>query len=90
MLAWHVQRKCIPLAKTTKEERLLENISGAYSVKLTASEVKQIDSLDANIRLFNPKWMSGFGWNGMPYNNILTDVAPAAIGTAPPATKKTK
>ena len=26
ILAWHVQRKCIPLVKTTKDARLLENI----------------------------------------------------------------
>ena len=32
VLAWHVQRKCIPLCKTTKEARLIENISAAYEV----------------------------------------------------------
>ena len=66
ILAWHTQRKCIPLVKTTKEARLLENISSAYEVDLTAEEVKKIDDLDANIRLFNPKFME-FDWNGMPY-----------------------
>ena len=67
VLAWHIQRKCIPLAKTSKEERLAENISAAYSVKLSAQEVKQIDGLDSNVRLFNPKFMNALGWNGMPY-----------------------
>ena len=40
ILAWHIQRKCIPLVKTTKDARLLENISSAYEVKLTSAEVK--------------------------------------------------
>ena len=57
----------MPLAKTTKEARLLENISGAYEVNLTAEEVGKIDSLDANIRFFDPKFMEGFDMNRMPY-----------------------
>ena len=67
VLAWHIQRKCIPLVKTTKESRLLENISAAYEVNLTAEQVKKIDDLDAGIRLYNPKFIDGFGWNGMPF-----------------------
>ena len=67
VLAWHIQRKCIPLVKTTKESRLLENISAAYEVNLTPEEVKKIDDLDAGIRLYNPKFIDGFGWNGMPF-----------------------
>lgn len=66
-IAWHVQRGTIPLAKTAKEERLLENISAAYDVNLTEDEVKKIDALDNNVRLYNPKFISGFGWNGTPY-----------------------
>ena len=66
ILAWHVQRKCIPLVKTTKEARLLENISSAYEVDLTTEDVKKIDALDADIRLFNPKFMEN-DWFGMPY-----------------------
>jgi len=61
-----VQRKCIPLVKTTKEARLLENISSAYEVSLTPEEVKKIDDLDQDIRLFNPKFMEN-DWFGMPY-----------------------
>ena len=67
ILQWHIQRGCIPLAKTTKEERLLENISASYDVTLTPEEIKKIDDLDAGIRLYNPKYMSGFGWNNMPF-----------------------
>ena len=68
ILAWHVQRKCIPLAKTTKDERLLENISATYDVKLTSAEVKKIDDLDCWIRLFNPKFYNDpVGWHDMPY-----------------------
>ena len=67
ILAWHIQRKCIPLCKTTKEERLLENISASYDFKLTKEEVKKIDALDAGKRLFNPIYMKGFDWNNMPY-----------------------
>ena len=67
ILGWHVQRKCIPLAKTTKESRLLENISSTYSVKLSANEVKQIDALDSNIRIFNPKFYQGKEWSGIPF-----------------------
>ena len=57
ILAWHIQRKCIPLCKTTKEPRLLENISASYDVKLTKEDIKKIDDLDAGIRLFNPLYM---------------------------------
>ena len=69
VIAWHVQRKCIPLCKTKTEARLLENIEGSYDVALTEDEVKRIDDLDANIRLFNPKAFppGAFDWNGMPY-----------------------
>ena len=38
-IAWHVARGTIPLAKTTKEERLLENISASYDFTLTPEEV---------------------------------------------------
>ena len=67
VLAWHIQRKCIPLVKTTKESRLLENISASYEVQLTEEQVKKIDALDAGVRLYNPKFIDGFGWNGMPF-----------------------
>ena len=63
-----MQRKCIPLVKTTKDARLLENIAGAYEVSLTPAEIKKIDDLDCNIRLFNPKFYDDTShWNGMPY-----------------------
>ena len=68
ILQWHVQRGCIPLAKTTKEERLLENIAATYDVQLTPEEVKKIDEMDADIRLYNPKFMGEMAnWNSMPY-----------------------
>lgn len=52
LLAWNIQRGCIALAKTSKEHRLLENISSAYDVSLTKEEVKKIAELDAGIRFF--------------------------------------
>ena len=45
-IAWHVTRGTIPLAKTTKEERLLENIAASYDLTLTPEEMEKIDALD--------------------------------------------
>ena len=67
ILAWHIQRETIPLVKTTKAERLGENM-GAADVSLTADEVAAIDALDMGARLYNPKFLSmEYDWNYMPY-----------------------
>jgi len=57
ILAWHVKRNTIPLVKTTKVERLAENM--AYTtVELTDEDVTKIDSMDRGARLYNPKFLS--------------------------------
>lgn len=67
ILAWHIQRETIPLVKTTKAERLGENM-GAADVSLTADEIAAIDALDMGARLYNPKFLSmEYDWNYMPY-----------------------
>ena len=67
ILAWHVKRDTIPLVKTTKPERLGENM--AYTeVDLTDEDVAKIDALDRGARLYNPKFLSmEYDWNYMPY-----------------------
>jgi len=45
ILAWHVSRGIIIIPKTTKEERLPENIQ-VLDFKLTEEEVKRIETLD--------------------------------------------
>jgi diketogulonate reductase-like aldo/keto reductase len=63
-----VQRGTIPLVKTTKEERLTENIS-VYDFELTSEEMEKIDKLDMDCRLYNPKFIKDFDWNNMPFYN---------------------
>ena len=67
ILAWHVKRNTIPLVKTTKAERLGENM--AYSeVELTDDDVAKIDSMDRGARLYNPKFLDQtYDWNYFPY-----------------------
>lgn len=66
VIRWHLQRGTIPLVKTSREERLSENIS-VHNFKLNKSEMTRIDDLDAGIRFFNTKKFDGFGFNGIPY-----------------------
>ena len=67
ILAWHVQRNTIPLVKTTKAERLGENM-GYSEVHLTEEDVTKIDSLDRGARLYNPKFLDmKYDWNYFPY-----------------------
>ena len=56
ILAWHVQRETIPLVKTTKAERLGENMAFT-EVQLSAEDVAKIDALDRGARLYNPKFL---------------------------------
>lgn len=67
ILAWHVQRETIPLVKTTKAERLAENM--AFSeVELSAEDVAKIDALDRGARLYNPKFLDErYDWNYFPF-----------------------
>lgn len=64
-LRWHVQMGLIPLVKTSKIERLTENIS-LYDFELTEEEMAKIDALDQNMRLYNPINFGG-SWGNMPY-----------------------
>jgi diketogulonate reductase-like aldo/keto reductase len=66
ILAWHVSRGIIIIPKTTKEERLPENIQ-VLDFKLTEEEVKRIETLDQGVRFFNPLHIRDFGWDNLPY-----------------------
>jgi len=64
-IRWHVQRGLIPLVKTSKVERLAENI-GVYNFELSEEEMAKISALDKGMRLFNPiQW--GDSWGNLPY-----------------------
>ena len=67
ILAWHAKRNTIPLVKTTREERLAENM--AYTeVELTEEDVAKIDTLEKGARLYNPKYLDAkYDWNYFPY-----------------------
>ena len=65
VLAWHIQRGTVPLVKTSKVERLAENIS-VFDISLTEEEVNMIDSLHKGHHVFDPKaWSGSFG--NIPY-----------------------
>uniref|UniRef100_A0A7S3HWF1 NADP-dependent oxidoreductase domain-containing protein n=2 Tax=Choreotrichia TaxID=141411 RepID=A0A7S3HWF1_9SPIT len=67
ILAWHLQRETIPLVKTTKAERLGENMASC-DVSLTPEEVAKIDSMDKGARLYNPKFLDErYDWNYFPF-----------------------
>lgn len=68
VINWHISRGVIPLVKTSKEARLTENIC-VSDFTLDQEDLAKIEKLDANIRLYNPMFIDGFGWNGMPYYN---------------------
>jgi D-xylose reductase len=53
VLRWHVQRNTIPIPKTTKVERLIENIS-VFDFALTEDEMNGISALNKNIRYNDP------------------------------------
>ena len=64
VLAWHVKRGTIPLPKTSRVERLPENIN-VCDIELTDDEVAQIDALEQGLRMFDPiTWESQ---QNMPY-----------------------
>jgi len=58
VLAWHVKRGTIPLVKTSRVERLPENIN-VCDIKLSEKEMASIDALHRGLRIFNPiNWSS--------------------------------
>ncbi len=67
ILNWHIKgRGHMVIPKTVKLERLGENIQ-IYDFTMTDDEYAAITSLDKNARLFNPKYIDGYGWNNIPY-----------------------
>lgn len=68
ILRWHVQRGTIPLVKTTKIERLGENMA-VHDWTLTEEQMAAMEGVDMDARLYNPRFINGFDWNGMPYYN---------------------
>lgn len=63
-IAWAVKRGTIPLVKTSRVERLTENIAAAH-VDLTEADMAKIDALNCDKRVFNPiNWP---GQRNMPY-----------------------
>jgi hypothetical protein len=38
-----------------------------FDFSLTKEEYESISALDMNARLYNPKFIDGFGWNSLPY-----------------------
>ncbi|HIH37501.1 aldo/keto reductase [Candidatus Woesearchaeota archaeon] len=52
-LRWLIQKGIIVIPKTTREERLPENLL-ALDITLTAEEMKQIDTLNRNERIVHP------------------------------------
>ncbi len=67
ILNWHIKgRGHMVIPKTTKLERLEENIQ-IYDFTMTDEEYKKITALNRDARLFNPKYIHGYGWNGLPF-----------------------
>lgn len=52
-LRWAIQRKTVAIPKSTKTERLVENIS-VFDFELTKEEMEAIDSLDKHRRYNDP------------------------------------
>ena len=63
-IAWHLKRGTIPLTKTSRVERLPENMN-VSDIELSEEEVAKIDALNKNIRMFDP--ISWAGQKNMPY-----------------------
>lgn len=52
ILRWHIQKGHIVFPKTTNPQHMADNIN-IFNFALTDDEMKQIDSLDKNVRFFN-------------------------------------
>ena len=68
ILNWHLHLGHIIIPKTTKKERLEENIK-VYGFKLSEKDYDRISALDRGVRFFNPKFFTEEGnpMAGMPY-----------------------
>ncbi len=66
LLNWALWRGHVIIPKTTKVERLAENLQ-VYDFAMTEEEYQSISSLDKNARFFNTKAFKEYGWNYLPY-----------------------
>jgi len=66
VINWHLRNKTIPLVKTVTPARLAENMA-AHTFEMSQEDADKINHLDANIRLFNPRWIAGWGHDSIPY-----------------------
>lgn len=66
ILNWHMNRGVIAIPKTVKTTRLGENLN-VYDFKMTEEEYASYDELDRNARIFDPRFMPGYG--EVPYYN---------------------
>lgn len=64
VLAWHIKRETIPLVKTSRVERLPENMN-VCDIELSEEEMGRIDALERGHRIFNPITWDGI--RNMPY-----------------------
>ena len=55
LLAWAIARRTIPIPKSSNAERQKQNLEAA-KLKLTDSQIQQLNSLDANFRYVDGKF----------------------------------
>jgi D-xylose reductase len=53
VLAWNIQRNVIVIPKSSKNERIAENL-GALEVKLDEEDIESIKNMNENYRIYNP------------------------------------
>ena len=66
ILNWHLHRNHTIIPKTSKIERLRENLL-VYDFKMTEEEYAQVESLNKRARFYDPLLQDGFGWAHWPY-----------------------
>ena len=66
ILNWHLHRGHVIIPKTTKTERLSENLQ-VYDFTMTDEEYDSITALNRGARFFNPREFAAYGWNNCPY-----------------------
>ena len=59
VLNWHLQRGYMIIPKTMNNDRLTENFN-CFAFKLSEEEYAQIDGLNRDLRMFDPKNWGGF------------------------------
>jgi D-xylose reductase len=66
-LNWHIHRGHVIIPKTSKVERLRENID-VFNFNMTVEEYESITALDQNARFYDPETEPPeFGFNSLPY-----------------------